>query len=89
MKKLCKEAQAEYRAAQDRYARFADANRNPAQLTSRAERARLRSEMELAQLALQSVGTASAGSQSKSEKGSSGVYGHTTCNGSAASLKAQ
>ena len=49
--KLCKEAQAEYRAAQDRYARFADANRNLAQLTSRAERARLRSEMELAQLA--------------------------------------
>lgn len=49
--KLCKEAQAEYHAAQDRYARFADANRNLTQLTPRAEQARLRSEMELAQLA--------------------------------------
>lgn len=49
--KLCRETQAEYHAAQDRYARFADANRNLAQLTSRAEQARLRSEMELAKLA--------------------------------------
>lgn len=47
-KKLCKEAQMEYYAAQDRYTRYADANRSLALLISRAELARLRSEMELA-----------------------------------------
>lgn len=47
-KKLCKDAQAEYYTTQDRYTRYADANQSLALLTSRAESARLRSEMELA-----------------------------------------
>lgn len=48
---LCKEAEAEYHAAQERYARFADANRDLKRLALRAERSRLRSEMELARYA--------------------------------------
>lgn len=46
--KLCKEAQAEYYKAQDKYTRYADANQSLALLTSRAELSRLRSEMNLA-----------------------------------------
>ena len=43
-----REAQAEYYAAQERQTRYADANRNPAMLTSRAELVRLRNEVNLA-----------------------------------------
>lgn len=43
-----KEAQAEYYAAQEKYTRYADANRSLAMLTSRAELTRLRNEMNLA-----------------------------------------
>lgn len=46
--KLCKEAQTEYYVAQEKYTRYADANRNLAMLASRAELSRLRSEMGLA-----------------------------------------
>lgn len=46
--KIQKEAQDDYYKAQEKYTRFADANRNLAMLTSRAELSRLRSEMELA-----------------------------------------
>lgn len=46
--KLCEEAQTEYYATQDRYTRYADANRNLAMLTSRVELSRLQSEMNLA-----------------------------------------
>lgn len=45
---LRKEAEAKYYASQEKYARYADANRSLAMLTSRAELARLRNEMELA-----------------------------------------
>ena len=45
---LCKEAQAEYYAAQEKYTRYEDVNQNLVMLTSRAELSRLRSEMELA-----------------------------------------
>lgn len=47
-KKLCKEAQAEYYTAQEKYTRYADANQGLVKLTSRAEQARLQSEMNLA-----------------------------------------
>lgn len=46
--RLCKEVQAKYYAAQENYALYADANRNLTRLTSRAELARLKNEMELA-----------------------------------------
>ncbi len=46
--KLRKEAQTEYYEAQEKYTRYADANRNLAMLTSRAELARLQNEMNLA-----------------------------------------
>lgn len=46
--KLCKEAQAEYYAAQEKYTRYADANRDLRMLIPRAELSRLRSEMNLA-----------------------------------------
>ena len=49
--KLCREAQDEYYAAQDKYTRYADANQSLAMLASRAELIRLRSEMELALMA--------------------------------------
>lgn len=45
---LCKEAQATYYDAQNKYTRYADANRNLAMLTSSAELSRLQSEMNLA-----------------------------------------
>ena len=45
---LRREAQAEYHAAQERYTRYADANRGLTKLASRAELARLRNEMNLA-----------------------------------------
>lgn len=45
---LCLEAQAGYYAAQDAYARYADANQSLVMLTSRTELARLRNEMKLA-----------------------------------------
>ncbi len=47
--KLCREAQAEYYAAQEKYTRYADVNQGLVKLTSRAEQARLRNEMDLAQ----------------------------------------
>ena len=47
-KKMCKDAQTEYYTTQEKYTRYADANRNLAMLTSRAELSRLRSEMSLA-----------------------------------------
>ena len=46
--KLCKAAQVEYYKAQEKFTRYADANRNLAMLASRAELSRLRSEMSLA-----------------------------------------
>ena len=46
--KLCREAQAEYYAAQEKYTRYADVNQGLVKLTSRAELSRLRSEMDLA-----------------------------------------
>ena len=46
--KLCREAQAEYYAAQEKYTRYADANQGLVKLTSRAELSRLQSEMNLA-----------------------------------------
>lgn len=46
--KLCKEAEMEYYAAQDKYTRYADANRNLVLFTSRAELSRLKNEMNLA-----------------------------------------
>lgn len=45
---LRKEAQAEYHAAQEKYTRYADANRGLARMASRAELARLQNEMKLA-----------------------------------------
>lgn len=45
---LCKEAQLAYYEAQEKYTRYADANRDLAMSTSRAELARLRNEMNLA-----------------------------------------
>lgn len=45
---LCKEAQAEYYRAQDKYTRYADANQNLVILASRSELASLRNEMGLA-----------------------------------------
>lgn len=45
---LRKEAQAEFRAAQKKYTRYADANRGLARMASRAELARLQNEMKLA-----------------------------------------
>lgn len=51
VEKLRKEAQAEYYEAQKKYTRYADVNQGLVRLTSRAERARLRNEMELAQTA--------------------------------------
>lgn len=45
---MCKEVQAKYYAAHENYALYADANRNLMRLTSRAELARLKNEMELA-----------------------------------------
>ena len=47
--KLRKEAQTEYYEAQKRYTRYADVNQGLVKLTSRAERAKLRNEMDLAQ----------------------------------------
>ena len=47
--KLCREAQAEYYAAQEKYTRYADVNRGLVKLASRAELVRLRNEMKLAQ----------------------------------------
>ena len=47
--KLRKEARAEYYEAQKRYTRYADGNQGLVKLTSRAEQARLRNEMDLAQ----------------------------------------
>ena len=47
--KLRKEAQTEYYEAQKKYTRYADINQGLVKLTSRAERARLRNEMDLAQ----------------------------------------
>lgn len=47
--KLCEGAQAEYYDAQKKYTRYADANQGLVRLASRAERARLRNEMDLAQ----------------------------------------
>ena len=46
--KLRKDAQLEYYDAQEKYTRYADANRNLAILTSRAELTRLQNEMNLA-----------------------------------------
>ncbi len=46
--KLTKEAQAEYYEAQEKYARFADANQGLAMLSSRAELEKLQNEMNLA-----------------------------------------
>ena len=46
--KISEEAQAEYYAAQERYTRCADANRDLAMQASRAELSRLRNEMSLA-----------------------------------------
>ena len=46
--KLTKEAQAEYYAAQAKYARFADANQGLSMLSSRAELEKLQNEMNLA-----------------------------------------
>lgn len=46
--KLCKEAQAEYYAAQEKYTRYADANQGLVKQASRAELSRLQSEMNLA-----------------------------------------
>ena len=46
-KNLRKEAQVEYYVTQEKYTRYADANRNLARLTSHAELSRLRSEMNL------------------------------------------
>lgn len=46
--KLAKEAQAEYYEAQEKYARFADANQGLAMLSSRAELEKLQNEMNLA-----------------------------------------
>lgn len=48
--KLRKEARAEYYEAQKRYTRYADGNQGLVKLTSRAEQARLRNEMDLAQV---------------------------------------
>lgn len=45
---LCKEAQAEYYKAQDKYTRYADVNQNLAMLASRSELASLQNEMVLA-----------------------------------------
>lgn len=45
---LCKEAQAAYYAAQDKYTRYADANQSLTMLTSRTELTGLRNEMNLA-----------------------------------------
>ena len=45
---LRREAQAEYHVAQERYTRYADANRGLTKLASRAELVRLRNEMNLA-----------------------------------------
>ena len=47
--KLREKAQAEYYDTQEKYTRYADANRGLVKLASRAELARLRNEMELAQ----------------------------------------
>lgn len=47
--KLRKEAREEYYEAQKRYTRYADGNQGLVKLTSRAEQARLRNEMDLAQ----------------------------------------
>lgn len=47
-KKLCKEAQTKYYESQEKYTQYADANRNLVMLTSRAELAQLRNEMDLA-----------------------------------------
>lgn len=47
-RKLAKEAQAEYYEAQEKYARFADANQGLAMLSSRAELEKLQNEMNLA-----------------------------------------
>lgn len=46
--KICKEAQAEYYAAQKKYTRYADANQGLVKQASRAELSRLQSEMNLA-----------------------------------------
>lgn len=46
--KLCKEAKVKYYKAQEKYAGYADINRNLVKLTSRAELARLRNDMDLA-----------------------------------------
>lgn len=45
---LCQEAQVEYYTAQEKYTLYADANQDLVMLTSRAELARLRNEMNLA-----------------------------------------
>lgn len=47
--KLREGAQAEYYEAQEKYTRYADANQGLVRLASRAERARLQNEMDLAQ----------------------------------------
>ncbi|MBD9092053.1 MAG: chain-length determining protein [Bacteroides oleiciplenus] len=47
--KLCEGAQEEYYEAQAKYTRYADANQGLVRLASRAERARLQNEMDLAQ----------------------------------------
>lgn len=49
MENLRQEAQVEYYKTQEKYTRYADVNQGLVRLTSRAERARLRNEMELAQ----------------------------------------
>lgn len=46
--KLCREAQAEYNKAQEKYTRHADANRGLVRLASRVESVNLRNEMNLA-----------------------------------------
>lgn len=65
---LCKEAQAVYYDAQEKYTRYADANRDLVMLTSRAELARLRNEMNLAYNAYHQMELQVQAAQAKVEK---------------------
>lgn len=65
---LRKEAQAEYHTAQEKYTRYADANRGLARMASRAELARLQNEMKLALSAYNRTELQVQAAQAKVEK---------------------
>ena len=86
--KLCREAQAEYYAAQEKYTRYADVNQGLVKLTSRAELSRLRSEMDLAYSIYNQTEVQVHAAKAKSKEGCSGIYRHSSYNGSTKSFEA-